>query len=61
MVAIGQNLPDGVVVGTDFLEPSGCTENSKKRNITDEVRRKICVVQMGDIFVILHFELPPVR
>jgi hypothetical protein len=61
VVAIGQNVPGGVVFGTDFVEPSGCTENSKKRNMTDEVRRKVCVIQMGDTFVMLHFELPPVR
>jgi len=46
--------------GTNFVEPSGCTENLKKRNITGEVRRNVCVVQVGDTFVMLHFELPPV-
>ena len=61
MVAIGQNVPGGVGFGTNFVEPSDCTENSKKRNITGEVRRNVCVVQMGDRFVMLHFELPPVR
>jgi hypothetical protein len=61
VVAIGHNMPGSVGFGTNFVEPSACRENSKKRNITGEVRRNVCVVQMADTFVMLHYELPPVR
>jgi hypothetical protein len=56
--AVGQNVPVGVGFGTKL---PGCTENSKKRNITGEVRRNVFVDQMVGTFVMIHFELPPVR